>query len=378
MRIFVVGTRGIPNVPGGIEKHCEMLYPLLAQAGCDVLVATRSRYVNHALGEWQGVRLVRSSAPRIKGLEASLHTLISLIKARWYSPDIVHIHGVGPGLLTPLARLLGFRVVLTHHGPDYERQTWGRFAKFLLRSGEKVGVGWANEVIAISKVTQEIVRQRCAREANLIYNGVNIPQQTNKAGFLNEIGVSVRNYILTVARFVPEKGLVDLITAFSGVSGDFRLVIAGAADHETSYSRMLRVMASKDERIILTGYITGVPLHQVYEHARLFVLPSYHEGLPIALLEAMSHGLRVLASDIPANKEINLPVECYFRCGDVTDLKAKLAKLVEKELTESEQTQMRAQLEDHHNWGKMAQQTMTVFERAISNRSKRFRYLWQS
>ncbi len=369
MRIFVVGTRGIPDIPGGIEKHCEMLYPLLAQAGCDVLVATRSPYVDQALGEWQGVRLVRSFAPRIKGLEASLHTLISLIKARWYSPDIVHIHGVGPGLLAPLARLLGFRVVLTHHGPDYERQTWGRCAKFLLRSGEKLGVAWANEVIAISKVTQEIVRRQCAREANLIYNGVNIPRQTNKADFLNEIGVRARNYVLAVARFVPEKGLADLITAFRGLSCGYYLVIAGAADHETSYSRMLQHMASKDEHVVLTGYITGEPLNQLYEHARLFVLPSYHEGLPIALLEAMSHGLPVLASDIPANKEIGLPVECYFRCGDVTDLKAKLAELVEKELTESERRQVRAQLEDRYNWGKMAQQTMTVFERAVGYRA---------
>ena len=46
------------------------------------------------------------------------------------------------------------------------------------------------------------------------------------------------------------------------------------------------------------------------------------------LLEAMSYGLLVPVSDIPANKEVKLPAERYFRCGDVADLKEKLEVLL--------------------------------------------------
>ena len=49
-------------------------------------------------------------------------------------------------------------------------------------------------------------------------------------------------------------------------------------------------------------------------------MPSYHEGLPISVLEAISCEARVLLSDIDQNKDIGLPAECYFRLGDVTDL----------------------------------------------------------
>ncbi len=125
-------------------------------------------------------------------------------------------------------------------------------------------------------------------------------------------------------------------------------------------------MAAEDDRIILTGYITGEPLNQVYTHARLFVLPSYHEGLPIALLEALSYGLPVIVSDIPANKEVELPPERYFKCGDVGDLNEKMEVLLEKELSEEERQEIRKQIKEKYNWDRIAEQTIGVYRKALS------------
>ena len=125
-------------------------------------------------------------------------------------------------------------------------------------------------------------------------------------------------------------------------------------------------MAAEDDRIILPGYITGEPLNQVYTHARLFVLPFYHEGLPIALLEALSYGLPVIVSDIPANKEIELPAERYFRCGDVGDLKEKMEVLLGKELSEMERKEILNQIEEKYNWDRIAEQTIGVYEKVLS------------
>ena len=366
LKIFITGTRGIPDIPGGVEKHCQELFPRIAAKGHDVLLCTRNSYVTLKMDEWYDVKLIGCYAPRIKSLEAIVHTFIALLKARWYCPDVVHIHAIGPSLLTPLARLMGLKVVVTNHGPDYNRQKWGKVAKFMLRLGEKMGGLYANEVIVISSVIADIIRKRCHRESNLIYNGVTLPEKTEKTDFLSDIGVTRRNYLLAVARFVPEKGLHDLIRAFKAIDSDYKLVIAGEADHETEYSKKLRRMASEDDRIILTGYITGEPLNQVYTYARLFVLPSYHEGLPIVLLEALCYGLPVLVSDIPANKEVELPAERYFRCGDVDDLKKKMEVLLEKGLSEEEQQEMRDQIENKYNWNKIAAQTIEVYRKALA------------
>jgi len=363
MKIFVIGTRGIPDIPGGVEKHCEELFPRIAARGHVVFLCTRSCYVTRKINEWRGIRLINCFAPRKKSLEAIVHTFIALLKARWHSPDVVHIHAIGPSFLTPLARILGLKVVVTDHGPDYDRQKWGKLAKFILRLGEKMGGLVANEVIVISTVIANIIRERCGRESNLIYNGVTLPQQSENTDYLEKISVQPNKYLLAVARFVPEKGLHDLIEAFKGIKGDYQLVIVGDTDHETDYGRDLRQMAARDDRIILTGYITGEPLNQLYSHARLFVLPSYHEGLPIVLLEAMSYGLPVLISDIPANKEVELPKKRYFRCGDVTDLKDKMGILLEQELTEEEQQHIRNEIEDKYNWEKIAEETIEVYRK---------------
>ncbi len=107
------------------------------------------------------------------------------------------------------------------------------------------------------------------------------------------------------------------------------------------------------------------------ECTRLFVLPSYHEGLPISLLEALSYGLAVLVSDIPANKEVDLPAERYFRCGDVDDLKKKMEVLLEKELSEEERQEIRKQIEEKYNWDRIAEQTIAVYKKVVAKRGKR-------
>ena len=119
--IVVTGTRGIPNVMGGVETHCEHLYPLIVQHGYKVSLTRRKNYVNDGLKEWNGIELIDLYAPKIKAFEAIVHTFFAIVKAKMIGADLVHIHAIGPALLTPFARLLGMKVVFTSHGSDYER-----------------------------------------------------------------------------------------------------------------------------------------------------------------------------------------------------------------------------------------------------------------
>jgi glycosyltransferase involved in cell wall biosynthesis len=368
MKIFVVGTRGIPDIPGGVEKHCEQLYPLVVAKGHEVFLCRRAHYIKLKSHEWKGVKLLDCfTFSQSKHFEAIIHTFIGIIKARFHSPDIVHIHAIGPSLLVPFARLLGLRVVMTHHGSDYERKKWGNIAKFILRMGEKFGCQYANEIIAISHKIAYLIHNQYGRKSYVIPNGVRLPPLSTRTDFLDKLEIEPKGYILAVARFVPEKGLHELIEAFSSLDTPYKLVIAGDADHEDEYSKNLKLKAQKNKRIVLTGYITGEGLHQFYTYARLFVLASHHEGLPIVLLEALSYGLPVLVSDIPANKEIGLPTENYFKCGDVAELGRQLKLHLQKEIIEEEKTTIRHQIKNQYNWDLIVEQTIRVYTKAMGS-----------
>ncbi|MGZ3812150.1 MAG: glycosyltransferase family 4 protein [Mucilaginibacter sp.] len=322
MKIIVLGTRGIPDIPGGVETHCEELYPRMVKDGLnEITIVCRSCYVvNKELKQYKNISLKTIYAPRHKYFESIIHSFLSILYAFTKRPDIVHIHAVGPNIMTPLARLLGLKVVMTHHGPDYKRLKWNRIAKSFLKVGEWAGVRFSNKIIVISQEIKEQIAQKYNRnDCILIPNGVPKPNGAvnNDIGYLQNLGLARRKYIFTLGRFVPEKGFHYLIRAYAAsiISKNYKLVIAGDADHEAPYSLELKKMA-KENNVILTGFIKGSKLEELFSNAALFVLPSYYEGLPISLLEAMSYGLPILASNIPANTQVRLPENSYFEVGN--------------------------------------------------------------
>lgn len=371
MKIVVTGTRGIPNVMGGVETHCEELFPRIAKMGEDVTVIRRNSYVHDDLKEWKGVRLVDLNTPKKKSFEAIIHTFRAINKAKELGADILHIHAIGPALLVPYAKMRGMKVIFTHHGPDYDRDKWGFAAKAILKFGERMGCMFADDVIVISDVIRSLIKKKYGRTKNvyLIYNGVPSPESCNYHEYFKKLGIEEGQYILGMCRFVPEKNLHHLIEAFCKLKSEngkvygfqernVKLVLAGDTDFEDDYSIKLKKKA-RENGVVLTGFVKGRELHSLLTNAACYSLPSSHEGLPISLLEAMSYKLSVIVSDIPANTEVGLPSDCYFRCGDVEQLSLKLKKVVNSPLC-------RIDYDMHkYNWDKIAKELIGVYKNTL-------------
>ena len=288
--------------------------------------------------------------------------LLAVLKAKRLHADVLHVHAIGPALCIPVARLLGLRVVATNHGPDYDRQKWGLMAKAMLKAGEWCQARWAHRIISISRVITDILRDRYGRTAgvDLIHNGVTPPVRSTATDYVTSLGLEPHRYVVAVARFVPEKRLDLLIRAFEQARHEgYRLVLAGDADHEDDYARQLKEQA-RATGTVLTGFIRGERLNQLMSHAALFVLPSTHEGLPIALLEAMSYGMDVLVSDIAANRLPELQPGDLFAVDNIE----ALTRRIEEKLS-------LPALDRHYDlsnydWDHIARQTLEVYRAALA------------
>lgn len=372
LSIMWLGLRGFPLVQGGVETHAEHLCTQLAELGCDVTVIVRASYQSPSIGpEWKKVRFHALWAPRSKGLEAIVHTFLGVIYAAIKRPDILHIQAIGPALMTPLARLLGLRVVVTHHGPDYDRQKWGRLAKSVLRLGEYCGMRFSNRRIAISEVIRQLVRKKHGMDCALIPNGVDIPEQTGTVTSLDRFGLQPQRYVLLVSRFVPEKRHHDLIQGFAAAALDgWKLVLVGAADHPDSYTAAVLKAAQETSGVVCTGFQTGIALNELYQHAGIFVLPSSHEGLPIALLEAMSYGLPAIASDIAANREIDCSDIDYFPVGDVHTLASLLKNRAAASQEKDQRDRLRNFVSERYRWIDVAKGTFEIYADLLADRDR--------
>ena len=364
--IIALGFRGIPNVPGGVEVHASELYPRLQALGANVTVLGRNPYrPAGSPASWQGVTVRWLATPRREGVEALVHTFLGVLYAGVRRPDVLHIHAVGPWLFVPLAKLLGLKVVVTHHGQDYLREKWHGPARALLRLGEQLGMRFADERIVISRSIVDWVQQEYHRTTTLIPNGVADLKPVTTCSLVHRYGLTPNRYVIQVSRLVPEKRQLDLIKAFTSARlPGWKLILVGGAQGSQRYANLVAEQCAGNPAIVTTGFLSGGEVQELLSHAGIFALPSSHEGLPISLLEAMRLGTPIVASDIPANRETGLDDSCYFAVGDTDALSERLRKLAAA--TPEQRALMAQRLRaacTRYDWDDIAESTMQVMKR---------------
>lgn len=231
-----------------------------------------------------------------------------------------------------------------------------------MKFGEKIAARYADEVIVLSKNMQDYFGEKYNRETKFIPNGINRPEIRTADLISQQYGLEKNGYILFLARIVPEKGLHYLIEAYSQITTEKKLVIAGGSSHSHEYMSQIKEMASKDDRIIMTDFVHGHCLEELYSNAYIFVLPSDVEGMALSLLEAMSYGNCCLVSDIQENTEVVDDYAETFKKGNIMDLKEKMNELLNApEVVRNYQKISRDYICDKYNWDKVVDETLNLY-----------------
>lgn len=378
MKVAMIGHKRVPSREGGVEIVVEELSTRMAKQGIQVDIYNRSGHNvagkkhdknNKKLKSYKGCRILTIPTFENKKLNAVTYSLLATIRALLGHYDVIHFHAEGPCSMIWLPHLFGIRTVATIHGLDWQRSKWGGFATRYLKFGEKTAAKYADEIIVLSKNVQQYFKDTYDRGTIYIPNGVNEPKIIEAQIITEKYGIEKDDYILFLARLVPEKGLDYLLEAFEKLDTDKKLVIAGGSSHTNDYVESIKNKVDKinekvaeDKRIIMTGFVQGRELEELYSNAYIYVLPSDIEGMPISLLEAMSYGNCCLVSDIPECTDVVEDRACIFRKGNVADLTGKLQYLCDSSETVAKyKSKTSAYICYKYNWDDVVEHTLELY-----------------
>ncbi|WP_331115859.1 glycosyltransferase family 4 protein [Oryzihumus sp.] len=351
----MIGQKGLPATFGGIEHHVEEVGRRLAERGHLVTVFCRSSYGAATGAAYLGMELRSAPTVGTKHLDAIVHSASSTALGLLAGADIVHYHGIGPGLLTPVPHYLSrAKVVLTIHGLDHQRGKWGHAAQAVLGAGHWMSGHLPDRTVVVSRALESHYREHFSHGCDYIPNGVVEPPDLPARRIVDELGLTPGGYALFVGRLVPEKAPDQLLRAYRRVPGNLPLVIVGDSSFTDDYADQVRDLATRDPRVMLPGFAYGDLLAELYRHAAVFVQPSLLEGLPLTLLEAASHGTPVVASDIAPHLEVlGLPAagRRIFAAGDEDGLTRQISSALEGgEAERSGAAALRHQVLDTYRW----------------------------
>ena len=303
---------------GGIESVTERLGTKLVERGHRVIVFSASQFGSTS-GLYNGMEIrvcpsilqkhlhkitLFSSSMLPVVIESATHSVRDRFTGRhagdWDKFDVIHIHEFSMFSFFP--RLVGIPTVVQMHALLWKRAKWGPMSRVFLKLNDLTLKTFPNAVTCVSRVMQQHFEKVLEREVAYIPNGVD-PPRPKAPNLITSMGLKGNDYILFAARLVPEKGAHYLIEAFLKLDLPVKLVVAGDDPFEKKYIRKLHEMAGDNPKILFPGYVSGDTFLELITNAYLFVLPSEIEGMPVALLEAMSYGKSCVVSDIPENLE---------------------------------------------------------------------------
>lgn len=285
--------------------------------------------------------------------------------------DLIHSHGKGGGVYgRPVALATGRKVIYTQHGmsPDAKFKYWfldynvwldfilGKFtdASICVSEGEK-----------IETVAQHVAK---AHELTVIPNGVPNGLQRHH---VNTAGQQLS--LVSVSRFDEQKNpdeLLEIIDKLSrrNIPGGFHMTVLGVGAGKAEFEQEL-ANRSLEGFVTMAGAVSDV--RRVFRRSDMIVSTSTWEGMPLALLEAMSEGLPIVASKVVGNRDVVDHGESgyLYPLGDTESAVDAIVKLTDASIRQSFGEAGRKIVDTRHSIGHMSEQTLQLYRKVLGTQS---------
>ena len=319
--MFVVNGRFLTQKATGVHRYAFEICNELHEMGVDFHVAIPQEINPDYKFEFRTVRC--------GSLKTHLWEQISLPKylKSIGKPLLISFSGSGP--LNYDNQIMTIHDVSHERYPEWFSKNYYRFYHFMMpRIGRK-----AHAVLTVSEFSKkEIVDTLNIDPEKIFVIPSNVPFHTkpSEEDILNyQKDENVEKYILTVSSMDPRKNFVRLVEAFGQIEDkSIKLYIIGMQFKAFNTPDLQKLIG---DNIVLPGYIDDEALQKMYQNALFSIYPSLYEGFGLPPLESMTYGCPVIASDIPALKEVSGDAVLYADPYSIEDLAEKMNLLAKDE-----------------------------------------------
>lgn len=261
--------------------------------------------------------------------------------------DLIHCHTPVGGVLTRLAarkaRRRGCKVIYTAHGFHFYKGG-PRISWLLYYPVERMLAHLTDVLITINR--EDYSRAKKFKAGRVVYIpgvGIDLSKFNSTSVFKDrdirkELGLpSDARILLSVGELNQNKNHQLMIRALADIPGVY-YVICGRGELQGDLERLAESCSVAD-RVVFAGYRTDLPAF--YRCADVFVFPSYREGLPVALMEAMASGLVCVASRNRGTEDLLQESSYRFDADDISELTAMVRKALSEDNSEEIERNLR-------------------------------------
>jgi glycosyltransferase involved in cell wall biosynthesis len=360
-----------PPVGGGGAIVTAELCKQLIREGHKVDVITMHYKGLARFEESDGVKIYRTPALRRRQNVCYTHELatyifgsfkraLSLVGKERY--DIIHCHFIVPG--GPLALMVGkwsrIPFIITSHGTDVPGHNPDRFGLMhrLISPAWRFTVRHADVITAPSQYLKDKILKSC-QDANVkvIPNGIR-PDRF-------EVGKKEKK-ILLCSRIFAFKGFQYVIKAVQNLSTDWQVDVIG----EGPYLERLKQLAEGSKtKVKFWGWLDrkSETFRQLFEQSSIFVFTSESENFPTVLLEAMSAGCAIIASDIPSHKEILSKTGIFVKPKNTPEIRDRLLYLINSQQEREKLGAANQHEVEQFDWKSITEKYVKCYKATIEN-----------
>ncbi|MYL56097.1 glycosyltransferase [Virgibacillus halodenitrificans] len=371
----------ISAVSTTIDKQLRPLIEASVKEGYEVHIACADDGNIENLRS-EGFIVHRVHFDRKISFKSNLKSIIELRKLmRFYKYDIVHVHTPVASILGRIAaKLAGIRnIIYTAHGYYFHEGMSEKQYIFYYQIEKQFAKFVTDYLLLQSKEDYELsVQHRFKNEKRIIHlgNGIDIYHKFNpdkiKKEHINKVkndfGIEDSDFIYAfIGRFVREKGIYELVEAFNklnSIKPNMKLLLIGGlleSERDQDINQALERWKG-NPNIIFTGLRKDIP--ELLSVSNVFILPSYREGLPRSIIEAMAMKKPVIATNIRGCREEVIDEETGYLIEkkDINELYEKMLTLYDnKELCLSYGEKAREIVEKEYDEEKVLEKQIELF-----------------